>query len=117
METANVHSFEAVKGIQAKKEFYVAMCTLKSVAKLFSFHDPNIPAEARAQRTLRKSRIPRIRDYILEYNDEYIFSSLTVSVIGKIHFHQSPGNKSGILQILHISGIFSIAICIAATLC
>lgn len=103
METANVHSFEAVKGIQAKKEFYVAMCTLKSVAKLFSFHDPNIPAEARAQRTLRKSRIPRIRDYILEYNDEYIFSSLTVSVIGKIHFHQSPGNKSGNLGTISMS--------------
>ena len=103
MVIANMHTFEAVKGIQAKKEFYVAMCTLKSVAKLFSFNDPSVPAEARSQRTLRKSRIPRIKDYIVDYSDEYIFSSLTVSVADKINFHPIPNNKSKNLGIISIS--------------
>lgn len=94
METNDLR-FEAVRGIQAKKEFYVAMCTLKSVAKLFTFQDPDVPPEARAQRTLRKSRIPRIRDYILDNPEEYIFSSLTVSVGSKITFHQLRQNNAG----------------------
>ena len=84
--TVNNHTFEAVRGDQAGRDFYVAMCTLKSVAKLFTFNDADVPAEQRAQRTLRKSRIPRIRDYILKYPKDYTFSSITVSVNGKISF-------------------------------
>ena len=110
MAIANTHSFEAVKGTQAKKDFYVAMCTLKSAAKMFSFHDPDIPAESRAQRTLRKSRIPRIRDYILDNKDDYIFSSLTVSVGGKITFKPVINNKSGNLGTISISQDASILI-------
>lgn len=82
----NTHDFEAIRGQQAGSDFYIAMCTLKSVSKLFTFKDADIPAEQRAQRTLRKSRIPRIRDYILQNNDDYTFSSLTVSVDGNITF-------------------------------
>ena len=84
--TVNNHTFEAVRGDQAGRDFYVAMCTLKSVAKLFTFNDADVPAEQRAQRILRKSRIPRIRDYILKYPKDYTFSSITVSVNGKISF-------------------------------
>jgi len=59
---------------------------MKAAAKIFTFVDASIPADARAQRTLRKSRIPRIRDYIIGNPDDYIFSSITVSVDGKISF-------------------------------
>ena len=83
---ANDHTFEAIRGRQAGGDFYIAMCTLKSVAKLFTFKDADIPPEQRAQRTIRKSRIPRIRDYLLQNPDDYTFSSLTVSVDGKIEF-------------------------------
>lgn len=103
MFVANTHSFEAVRGRQAKRDFYVAMCTLKSVAKLFSFYDPLTPAESRAQRTLRRSRIPRIRDYIVDNNDDYIFSSLTVSVGGKIKFQPAVNNKSKNLGVISLS--------------
>ncbi len=82
----NTHTFEAIRGMQAGSNFYIAMCTLKSVAKLFTYTDADIPAEQRAQRTLRKSRIPKIRDYILQNSDDYIFSSITVSVDGRIAF-------------------------------
>ncbi|RNJ74508.1 MAG: DNA sulfur modification protein DndB [Thaumarchaeota archaeon S15] len=83
---ANVHSFEAIRGTQGKRTFYLAVCTMKAAAKIFTFVDASIPADARAQRTLRKSRIPRIRDYIIGNPDDYIFSSITVSVDGKISF-------------------------------
>ena len=91
----NTHAFEAIRGRQAGNTFYIAMCTLKSVSKLFTFKDADIPAEQRAQRTLRKSRIPRIRDYILQNIDDYTFSSVTVSVDGKITFNPvSKGNNN-----------------------
>ena len=83
---ANTISFSAIKGMQAGKNFYIAMCTMKSIAKLFTFDDAGIPPNLRSQRTLRKSRIPRIKNYILENNSDYIFSSIAVSVDGKINF-------------------------------
>ena len=95
----NTHVFEAIRGRQAVNDFYITMCTLKSAAKLFTFKDVDIPAEQRAQRILRKSRIPRIRDYILQNVDDYIFSSLTVSVDGKISFNSSAkGSNLGTIS-------------------
>lgn len=90
----NTHTFEAVAGRQAGNDFYIAMCTMKAVAKLFTFKDADIPAEQRAQRTLRKSRIPRIRDYMLRNPDDYTFSSITVSVDGKIGFNPISRNSN-----------------------
>ena len=46
----NTHAFDAIRGRQADCDFFVAMCTFKSVAKLFTFQDADIPAEQRAQR-------------------------------------------------------------------
>ena len=92
--TSNMHTFGAVRGTQAGRNFYIAMCTLKSVSKLFTFKDADIPAEHRAQRTLRKSRIPRIRDYVLQNPDDYTFSSLTVSVDGRISFMSVPTGRN-----------------------
>lgn len=84
--TSNNLTFEAVRGKQAGSHFYIGMCTLKTVSRSFTFNDGSIPAEQRAQRTLRKSRIPKIRDYILQNTDDYTFSSITVSVDGVIKF-------------------------------
>ena len=95
----NTHSFEAIKGSQAGSDFYIGMCTLKAVAKLFTFQDADIPPLQRAQRVLRKSRVPRIRDYILQNETDYTFSSLTVSVDGKIDFEPvSAGANLGTIR-------------------
>ena len=84
------YGFDAIRGIQATREFYVAMCPLKIIPKLFVFNDFDIPAEMRAQRTLKESRIPAIKDYILSNPKDYTFSSLTASVDGKMKFFPSP---------------------------
>ena len=84
------YGFDAIRGIQASREFYVAMCPLKTIPKLFTFNDHDIPVELRAQRTLKESRIPAIKDYILNNPKDYIFSSLTASVDGKMKFFPSP---------------------------
>lgn len=64
MESFN-YVFTALRGIQAGKEYYVAMCPLKLIPKIFLFAEDEIPAELRAQRTLNRSRIPEIARYIV----------------------------------------------------
>lgn len=83
---SETYGFDAIRGVQAGHEFYVAMCPLKIIPKLFIFNDYDIPPELRAQRTLRASRIPAIKNYILNNPDSYIFSSLTASVDGIMKF-------------------------------
>ena len=88
---SETYGFDAIRGIQAGREFYVAMCPLKIIPKLFIFNDHDIPAKLRAQRVLSDSRIPLIKNYILNNPDDYIFSSLTASVDGVMRFTPGAG--------------------------
>jgi len=83
---SETYGFDAIRGTQAKREFYVAMCPLKIIPKLFIFNDYEIPPELRAQRIMKESRIPAIKNYILNNPDDYTFSSLTASVDGTMKF-------------------------------
>ena len=78
--------FQAVKGIQANKEYFISMVPLSTIPKLFVFTDDELPPEVRAQRTLNKSRIPEMCSYIVNNPNSYVFSSLTVSVDTDIVF-------------------------------
>ncbi len=86
--------FTTLKGRQANRDYYVAMCPLKLVPKMFLFQEEEIPSELRAQRTLNKARIPEIASYILLNRRDYIFSSITASIDGKIQFE--PININGV---------------------
>ncbi len=98
------YGFDAIRGIQAGREFYVAMCPLKIIPKLFVFTEFDLPPELRAQRTLRASRIPAIKNYILNNPKDYIFSSLTASVDGTMKFESAPSlGKDGKLGRLYVS--------------
>ena len=101
---SDVYGFDAIRGIQAGHEFYVTMCPLKIIPKIFIFNDYDIPPELRAQRTLRETRIPAIKNYILNNPDNYTFSSLTASVDGKMKFIPSASlDKDGKLGRLYIN--------------
>lgn len=81
-------SFPAVRGIQAGREYYVAMCPLDTVVRLVK-HDSEseaIPPQLRAQRVLNKARIPAIARYVIENPESYAFSSLTVSISRAVAF-------------------------------
>jgi len=85
-----VYGFDAIRGVQAGREFYIAMCPLRIIPKLFIFNEHELPPQMRAQRLLRISRIPRIASYILDNPGDYVFSSLTASVDGSMRFEPSP---------------------------
>jgi len=78
--------FLAVKGFQAKHEYYISMLPLGIIPKLFQFTGEELPAEVRSQRVLNRGRIPEIRDYVLTNPTNYVFSPLTVSVDGEMEF-------------------------------
>ena len=80
------YNFPAIRGIQAGREYYVSMCPLKLIPKIFLFDDEELVPEIRAQRTLNKNRIPDIASYILSNCDSYVFSAITASIDGDVHF-------------------------------
>ena len=59
-------NFSAVKGVQAGREYYIAMIPLGILSKLFVKEDDYLMPEFRAQRTINESRIPEIKKYILD---------------------------------------------------
>ena len=88
------YSFPALRGVQAGREFYVAMCPMRLVPKIFSFDGGDIPAELRAQRVLNRARIPEIARYIVANPHDYVFSSITASVDKRVHFTPAGSGKS-----------------------
>ncbi len=82
----HTYNFPVLRGIQAGREYYIALCPLKLVPKIFMYDEMGVPAELRAQRTLNKSRIPEITNYITENPKEYIFSAITASIGAEVEF-------------------------------
>lgn len=74
------HSFPAVRGMQAGRPCYIAMCPMRIISTLFKFDEEEVPPELRAQRTLNKSRIPEISSYLIDNPNNYTLSSLTAPV-------------------------------------
>jgi DNA sulfur modification protein DndB len=89
----NVHTFTAMRGIQAGREYYSAMCPLRVIPKIFLFDEEELTPELRAQRTINRSRIPEIASYIVDNARDYIFSSITASIDGEASFE--PFSRDG----------------------
>lgn len=80
------HSFPAVRGIQAGRPCYTAMCPMRLIPKIFVFDEDEVPAELRAQRILNRSRIPEITEYLIANPLNYTLSAITASVDKQVHF-------------------------------
>lgn len=93
------YRFPVVKGIQAGKEYYIAMVPLKMLGKLFPNDEEYVLPEFRAQRKLNEARIPEIRRYILDNRDSYVFSALAASIDGQYEFISSNNGETGILEV------------------
>ncbi len=93
------YRFPVVKGIQAGRQYYIAMVPLKTLAKLFPNEEEYVLPEHRAQRKLNESRIPEIKNYILENRDSYVFSALAASIDGVYEFIKSDQDSLGILEV------------------
>lgn len=94
-----VYRFPVVKGVQATREYYIAMIPLKMIPKLFPQDEEYVLPEHRAQRKLNEARIPVISKYILNNRKSYVFSALAASIDGKFKFCPSEYPDVGVLEI------------------
>ncbi|WP_334162673.1 DNA sulfur modification protein DndB [Phenylobacterium sp.] len=109
MDDAFHYVFPAIRGVQAGREYYVSMCPLRLIPKIFLFDEEELTPELRAQRTLNKARVPEIARYITENPTGYVFSALTASVDADLEFEPTSEHNAslGILRI-PMSGQFII---------
>lgn len=83
--------FPAIRGVQAGHPYYVSMCPLRLLPKLFLFNEEELVPELRAQRVLNKNRVPEIARYILDHPRDYVFSAITASVNADVRFDPLEG--------------------------
>ena len=97
-------SFPAMAGVQARTEFFVIMCPLRYLPRLFLFDEESVPPEVRAQRVLNRNRLPALVSYVTRNRNDYVFSALTASVDGDMLFepHEGAGHAQR-LGVLHLS--------------
>lgn len=96
------YTFPAIRGVQAGREYYVSMCPLRLIPKIFLFNEEELVPELRAQRVLNKARIPEIVRYVLNNPHDYTFSALTASIDGIAEF-RTNNEQSPLLGSLHVS--------------
>jgi len=97
------HQFPAVRGFQANRSCYIAMCPMRIVSRLFSFDGEEVPAELRAQRKINLGRIPDISSYLVDNPKNYTLSSITASISGPVQFEPINKDDNSNLGILSIS--------------
>lgn len=96
------YTFPALRGVQAGREYFVAMCPLRLLPRLLQFDSQDLPPELRAQRVLNRGRIPALTRYIVEHPDDYVFSAITASIDGPMRFepYEATGVKSALGQLV-----------------
>ncbi len=103
MESLSTLNFPVIRGIQAGREYYVAMWTLRTLKQISIFDEQELPPELRAQRTLNKARIPEMANYILNNPKDYVFSAITASIDSKVEFaplsSRSDESRLGTLKV------------------
>lgn len=80
------HTFPAARGVQAGRPCYIAMCPMRLVPKIFVFDEEEVPPELRAQRSLNRSRIPEMAEYLINNPDNYTLSAITASIDQQVDF-------------------------------
>lgn len=95
MRSSFEYVFPAIKGIQAKREYYVSMCPLRLIPKIFIFDEEELPPEIRAQRRLNRTRLPEMANYIIDNPNDYTFSAITASIDGDVAFEAYSSSENG----------------------
>ena len=85
--------FPSIRGIQAGREYYISMCPIHLIPKIFLFDEEELKPELRAQRSLNRQRVPEMARYMLSNPRGYTFSALTASIDGKVKFEPSSNDE------------------------
>lgn len=95
----------AMRGKIGSRTYYACLMPMSAIPNLFKFTDwAGFTPEDREQRILVEKRVPDLRDYILENEDDYIFAAITASYKSEPVFEPLPqsnglGADMGVLKI------------------
>ena len=97
------YSLPAVRGIQAGREYFIAMCPFALVPAMFPVKGIETTRELRAQRIINTQRVPQIARYVRSNRHCYVLSAITASVGCKVRFEGLPDADSpAATGVLHI---------------
>lgn len=82
-----------IRGIQAGREYYVSMCPVRFLPKLFPLDSEELPPSLRAKRALNHARIPEIADYFVQNSGNYTCGAIAASIDADITF-EAVGNQA-----------------------
>lgn len=103
MNSLSTINFPAIRGVQAGREYYVTMWTLRTLRQISIFDEKELAPELRAQRVLNKARIPEIAGYVLNNPKDYVFSAITASIDSHVNFEpfssESGQDRLGTLRV------------------
>lgn len=91
----------AMRGKMGSRQFYSCLLPMNAVPQMFKFTDwVGFSPEDREQRVLNEKRVPDLASYIVDNEDDYLFSSITASYKSEPVFVPSPSDESiGTLKI------------------
>lgn len=91
----------AMRGKMGTRTYYACLMPMSAVPQFFKFTNwAGISPEDREQRQLNEKRVPDLADYILENEEDYLFSSITVSYKSEPIFEPyEEGGDIGILKL------------------
>jgi DNA sulfur modification protein DndB len=75
-----------IRGVQAGREFYMAMCPMSFIATHLPYPQVNVPEDKVIQRHINKARIPKIAEYLVKYYDDYVLPPIIASIDGEVDF-------------------------------
>jgi len=83
--------FDALKGVQAEREFYTIQLTIGKLAKLISFAERNVPQPERIQREVKGPKVKKLSAYVLANRTSYILPAVTIVIVGGFDFFSVGG--------------------------
>ncbi|WP_449369864.1 DNA sulfur modification protein DndB [Thiomonas sp.] len=94
----------AMRGKIGSRTYYACLMPMSAIPSLFKFTDwAGFTPEDREQRVINEKRIPDLRDYILDNEDDYLFSAITASYKAEpLYVEVQNGGGEGSLGVLKL---------------
>lgn len=93
----------AMRGKMGSRTYYACLMPLSAIPNMFKFTDwRGFTPEDREQRVLNEKRVPDLKDYLLENEDDYVFASITASYKSEPDFEESKVEGDSAIGILKI---------------
>lgn len=93
----------AMRGKLGTRTYYACLMPMSAIPNLFKFTDwAGFTPEDREQRVLNEKRVPDLRDYILDNEDDYLFSAITASYKSEPVYDELKNGGDGSLGVLKL---------------